>query len=158
MAIRNIRKWNDPILRQKSRDVTVFDKRLHQLIDDMHETMAAANGVGLAAVQVGVLRRVVVIDTGEGRLELVNPAVRESSEETVNSAEGCLSFPGQWGMVERPKSVTVEAQDRDGNPVTVTGEDMLARALCHEVDHTRGIVFTDLASEMLEEEDEGETE
>lgn len=158
MAIRNIRKWNDPILRKKSRDVTVFDAKLHQLLDDMYETMGQANGAGLAAVQVGILRRAVVIDVGEGRIELINPVITQRSEETVNSSEGCLSFPGQWGLVERPQTVTVEAQDRDGNPITVTGEDLLARAICHEVDHTVGIVFTDLATEMLDDEDDEDFE
>lgn len=150
MAIRNIRKFGDPILRKTSRDVTVFDGRLHQLLDDMAETMYAANGAGLAAVQVGILRRAVVVDVGEGIIELVNPKIVEAAEETIHSSEGCLSFPGQWGLVERPQKVTVEAQDRHGNPITVTGEDMLARALCHETDHTNGIVYLDLATEMLD--------
>lgn len=154
MAIRNILKWNDPVLRKKSRDVTVFDKRLHQLLDDMYDTLEEAHGAGLAAVQVGVLRRVVIIDVGEGLIELINPVIRERSEEAINTSEGCLSFPGQWYMVERPKRVTVDAQDRHGNPITVTGEDLLARALCHETDHTNGIVFMDIATEKIEDEDD----
>lgn len=158
MALRNILKFGDPTLRKKSRDVTVFDKRLHQLLEDMADTMHEANGVGLAAVQVGVLRRVVTIDVGEGVIELINPVVKDTSEETIIRSEGCLSFPGQWGLVERPAKVTVEAQDRHGNPITVTGEEMLARALCHETDHTNGIVFIDLASEMLEDDDDDENE
>lgn len=153
MATRIIRKWDDPILRKKSRDVTVFDARLHQLLDDMLETMREANGAGLAAVQVGVLRRAVIVDVGEGPIELINPVITARSEEAILSNEGCLSFPGQWGMVERPKQVTAEAQDRNGDPITVTGEEMLARAICHETDHTNGIVFVDIATEMLDEED-----
>lgn len=160
MAIREIRKWGDPVLRKKSRDVTVFDGRLHQLLDDMADTMHAADGVGLAAVQVGVLRRAVTVDVGEGVIELINPVVAEASEECVNASEGCLSYPGQYGMVERPRRVTVEAQDRNGNPITVTGEDLLARALCHETDHTHGMIFLDLATELLgdEEEKDGKAE
>lgn len=154
MATRNIRKFDDPILRKKSRDVTVFDARLHQLLDDMLETMREANGAGLAAVQVGVLRRAVIVDVGEGPIELVNPVITQRSDETVSISEGCLSFPGQWGLVERPLQVTVEAQDRNGDPITITGEEMLARAICHETDHTNGIVFIDLASEMLEDEED----
>ena len=152
MAIRNIIGEQDGLLRKKSREVTVFDKRLHTLLDDMIETMNSANGVGLAAVQVGVLRRVCIVDVGEGVVELVNPVITEASEETVCDAEGCLSFPGQYGMVERPLRVTVQAQDRNGNPFTIKGEELFARALCHEIDHTNGIVFTDLTSEMIEDE------
>jgi peptide deformylase len=154
MAIRTIRKWNDSILHKKSRDVTAFDRRLHQLLDDMADTMREANGVGLAAVQVGALRRVVTIDVGDGVVELINPVITETSEETIDMAEGCLSFPGQQGMVERPKRVTVEAFDRNGEPFTITGEDLLARALCHEIDHTNGIVYLDIATEILEDEDD----
>lgn len=156
MAIRNIRKWNDPILHKKSRDVTVFDRRLHQLLGDMAQTMRHANGAGLAGVQVGILRRVVVIDVGDGLLELVNPVIRTTSKETENASEGCLSFPGQWGMVSRPQKVTVDARDRFGKPITITGEGMLARALCHEIDHTNGIVFVDIATEMLDPDAEEE--
>jgi len=154
MALRKIITVNDPILRKKSRPVTVFDKRLHMLLDDMSETMHEANGVGLAAVQVGVLRRVVVIDVGEGPIELINPVITKRSQESVNSAEACLSFPGQSGMVARPQAVTVQAQNRTGDLVTHTGEELLARAFCHEIDHLDGVLFQDLATEMLDDKEE----
>lgn len=143
MALRNIVKDGDPILRKKSREVTVFDKRLHSLLQDMAETLHMADGVGLAAVQVGMLRRVVVIDVGQGIIELVNPVILEASEEKVLDHEGCLSFPQQYGMVERPKRVKVQAQNRSGDLFTMEGEDLLARAFCHEIDHLDGIVFKD---------------
>lgn len=154
MALRKIVRGNDPILRKPCREVTVFNGRLHQLLDDMYETMMAAPGVGLAACQVAVLRRVVTIDVGEGRLELINPKVTRRSEELEFTSEGCLSFPGQWGIVGRPKQVTVQAQNRYGDFFEITGEDLLARALCHELDHLDGVVFLDLADEMLDQEEE----
>ncbi len=155
MALRKIVTGEDEILHKKSRQVTVFDQRLHQLLDDMLETMADASGVGLAAVQVGVLRRVVVIQLGEEEpLELINPVITEASEETECTAEACLSFPGEAGMVTRPKRVTVQAQNRSGDLITVTGEDLLARALCHELDHLDGVVFLDRAERMLNEDEE----
>lgn len=154
MALRRIVGGDDPILRKKSRDVTVFDRRLHQLLDDMAETMQRACGVGLAAVQVGVLRRVIVIDMGEGVIELVNPVIIDRSEETEGLYEGCLSFPGESGFVERPKSVTVQAQDRHGNLFVKTGEGLLARAFCHEIDHIHGILYKDLATEIVLDEQE----
>ena len=154
MARRIFLEGGDPALRKKSREVTVFDGRLHQLLDDMHETMTAAEGVGLAAVQIGILRRVVVIDI-DGRIELINPVIAQVSEETIAMSEGCLSFPGERGLVERPQKVTVNAQDRHGDPITVTGEDLLARAICHELDHLDGVIYHDKAIEMYEpEEDE----
>lgn len=156
MALRTIRKGEDPVLYKKSREVTVFDARLHELLDDMAETMRAADGVGLAAVQVGVLRRVVVVDVGDGLLELINPAITERSDELLTTPEGCLSFPGESGIVTRPKSVTVQAQDRDGNPITLTGEGLKARAFCHEVDHLDGVVFKALATRMLDDDDDDE--
>ena len=134
MAIRNIRTVPDEILAKKCRPVTEFDERLHELLDDMYETMIDASGAGLAAPQVGILRRVVVIDVGEGRIELV--------KETETIHEGCLSLPGRSGLVARPKSVTVRAQDRNGQPFEMTGSGMLARAFCHETDHLDGIMFT----------------
>lgn len=154
MATRQIVKSGDDILHKKSREVTVFDGRLHQLLDDMVETMGAASGVGLAAVQVGVLRRVVVVDTGERVVELINPVITEASAETILSSEACLSFPGEAGMVRRPKGVTVQAQDRHGDLFTLSGEDLTARAFCHELDHLDGVVFLDRAERMLEDDED----
>mgnify|MGYP000011448018 FL=1 len=156
MALRNIVTGEDEILRKKSKPVTVFDQRLHELLDDMLETMDHADGVGLAAVQVGVLRRVVVIRIKEEDpvLELVNPVIVEASEEQQCGTEACLSYPGEAGIVCRPKRVTVQAQNRFGDMITVTGEDLLARALCHELDHLDGIVFLDRAEQMLDEDEE----
>ena len=142
MAIRNIITVPDEILAKKCRPVTEFDERLHELLDDMYETMIDASGAGLAAPQVGILRRVVVIDVGEGRIELVNPMIAARSKETETIHEGCLSLPGRSGLVARPKSVTVRAQDRNGQPFEMTGSGMLARAFCHETDHLDGIMFT----------------
>lgn len=149
MAIRNMVLEGDPMLRKTSREVTAFDEKLGTLLDDMAETMAQQNGVGLAGVQVGVLRRVVVIDIGEGRIELVNPTIIKTAGSQVGS-EGCLSYPGQFGIVERPDSVTVRAQDRHGNWFEMTGTALLARAFCHEIDHLDGIVFKDHATRMLD--------
>lgn len=150
MAIRNIVKEGDPVLRKTCREVTVFDEKLSTLIDDMIETMYAADGVGLAAPQVGVLRRVVVIDVGDGPIILVNPKIVEKSglqEET----EGCLSCPGIFGITKRPSFVKVRAQGRDGRFFTISGKDLLARAFCHEIDHLDGILFKDHA-EILPKE------
>ena len=144
MAIRTIRKVPDEILTKKCREVTEFDERLHTLLDDMYDTMKQENGVGLAGPQVGVLRRVVVIDTGEGKIELINPKIVARSKETEVTDEGCLSLPGAVGSVERPKSVTVAAQDRNGKPFQMAGQDLLARAFCHELDHLEGIMYTSL--------------
>jgi len=158
MAIRTIITDDDDFLRKKSREVTVFDSRLHTLLDDMAETMYAAPGVGLAAVQVSVLRQVVTIDVGDGLIELINPKITETSDETQNDPEGCLSFPGEYGMVERPMRVKVSALNRNGIPVTFEGEGLKARAFCHEIDHLNGQVFVDLATEMLpyDEDDDDE--
>lgn len=142
MALRNVVKVGDPILNKKSRVVEKFDDRLAELIDDMLETMYDANGVGLAAVQVGMLKRVVVIDVGEGPIELVNPEITKSEGEQRES-EGCLSIPGQFGVCIRPAKVQVKAQDRNGKWHVYTGEDLKARAFCHELDHLEGILFTD---------------
>lgn len=153
MAKRKILNEKDGTLRKKSREVTVFDARLRQLLDDMAETLHEANGVGLAAVQVGVLRRVFIIDVGEGVTEFINPKIILQSAETLSDNEGCLSFPGEYGIVERPQSVTIQAQNRRGDLFTMSGEGLLARAMCHETDHLDGILFYDLATEMLEAED-----
>lgn len=140
MGIRNIVLEGDPILYKKSREVENFDDKLSQLIDDMVETMRKAGGVGLAAPQVGVLRRVVVIDVGDGKMELVNPVIIDSSGEQ-REEEGCLSCPGQRAITLRPMFVTVEAFDRFGKKVKYTGQALKARAFCHEIDHLDGILF-----------------
>lgn len=141
MALRNIVKLGDPILYKKSRVVEKFDDRLAMLIDDMKETMYNGNGVGLAAVQVGILKRVVVIDIGEGPMELVNPEITFAEGEQI-SQEGCLSLPGKWANTKRPQRVQVKAQDRNGKWQVFTGEDLKAKAFCHEIDHLDGILFT----------------
>lgn len=151
MATRNIIKEDDDRLFKVSRSVEAFDKKLHCLLDDMAETMYKADGVGLAAVQVGILRRVVVIDCGEGLIELINPKIIGQSghqEET----EGCLSFPGEYGITSRPNSVIVEAFDRHGKPFKIKGEGLMARALCHEIDHLDGVVFRTKVIRALEEQ------
>lgn len=140
MALRTIRKKGDEILYKKSKEVVNFDKRLAELLDDMYETMKAADGVGLAAPQVGVLKRCVVIDIGEGKIELVNPVIIASEGEQIGQ-EGCLSVPDVWGDVKRPKKVTVSAFDREGKKIKQEGEDLLAVALCHEIDHLNGELF-----------------
>lgn len=141
MALRNIVKLGDPVLNKKSRVVEKFDERLAVLIDDMIETLYKENGVGLAAVQVGVLRRVVVIDVGDGVMELVNPEITFTEGEQ-REQEGCLSLPGKWGTTVRPMKVQVKAQDRNGKWQVFTGEGLKARAFCHELDHLEGILFT----------------
>jgi len=155
MALRNIREYGDEILRKKAKDVTVFDKRLHVLIEDMQETMVHANGVGLAAPQVGVLKRVIVIDVGEGPIALVNPEIVESEGEIID-AEGCLSVPGVLAEVARPMKVKVKAQDKWGNYIELEGQELLARALCHEIDHLYGKLFVDKAIKFIEPDSEEE--
>lgn len=142
MGIRNIVKVGDDILRKKSRPVERFDAKLHRLLEDMAETMYKAEGVGLAAVQVGILRRIVVIDCGDGLLELVNPEIIKSEGEQED-VEGCLSVPGRNGITRRPMKVTIKAQDRDGNWCVYQGEGLKARCFCHELDHLDGVLFTD---------------
>ncbi|MBQ3864698.1 MAG: peptide deformylase [Clostridia bacterium] len=145
MATRNIVKIGDPVLRKTSREVKVFDKRLHVLLDDMLETMRKADGVGLAAPQVGILKRVVVIEIGDLILEMVNPEiVAREGEQT--GAEGCLSIPMQQGEVTRPMKVKVVYQDRNGDSYELEGEELLARAICHELDHLDGHLYTDFAT------------
>lgn len=154
MAIRNIltEDKDGDFLHKKCRTVEKFDKRLAVLLDDMAETLHKANGVGLAAIQVGVLRRAVVIDIGQGVMELVNPVVVEQSGEQ-ESMEGCLSIPGKWGMTKRPKHVKVRAQDRNGKAFEYEGDDLLATASCHEIDHLDGILFLSHVTRMLTEEE-----
>lgn len=148
MAIRNIVKDGDSILNKKCRPVEKFDSKLADLLDDMAETMHLANGVGLAAPQVGILRRIVVIDVGDGVIELINPQIIAFSGEQ-EGVEGCLSFPGEWGITKRPQYVKVKAFDRNGNEFTKDGKDLLAKAFCHEIDHLNGIVFKQVAERML---------
>lgn len=151
MALRNIVKDGDEVLTKKCRNVVKFDKKLYTLLDDMAETMHRANGVGLAAPQVGILRRVVVIDISPDQdevLELVNPRIIAYSGEQEGN-EGCLSFPGQWGIVKRPDYVKVRAQDRFGEEFEMEGTALLARAFCHEIDHLNGVVFKEVAERML---------
>ena len=140
MALRNIVLEGDPILYKKCRKVEKFDESLTTLIDDMLETMKNSNGVGLAAPQIGILKRVVVINVGDGNIELVNPTIIAFSGEQ-REGEGCLSCPGQYGVTLRPKFVKVKAQDRFGNEVVYQGQMLKARAFCHEIDHLDGILF-----------------
>ncbi len=149
MALRTIVTVGDPVLTKKCRPVTRFDDRLATLIDDMIETMHEANGVGLAAPQVGVLRRVVVVDAGDEDLELVNPEIIETSEETQTGLEGCLSLPGQYGIVTRPNHVVLRAQDRLGDWYEYEGDELIARCFCHEVAHLEGQMYTEVAERML---------
>lgn len=142
MAKRNIRLKDDPILRKISKKVPEITPRILTLLDDMAETMYDAEGVGLAAPQVGVLKRIVVIDVGEGLIELINPVIVESRGEVIDS-EGCLSMPGETGYVERPEYVRVEALDRNGKPISLEGTGLLAKAFCHEIDHLDGILYID---------------
>lgn len=152
MGIRKIMTVKEPCLHKVCRPVEKFDDKLHKLLDDMKETLLDANGVGLAAPQVGILRRVVVVDTGEEMLELVNPELLETSGEQ-EGAEGCLSVPGKYGLVKRPMVAKVRAQDRDGNWFEVEGEELIARCFCHEIDHLDGIVYTEVMERFLTEEE-----
>lgn len=152
MAIRNIIKVGDETLRKKSREVTTFDGRLKQLLDDMVETLKEADGVGLAAPQIGVLRRVVVVLADGEYIRLVNPKIIEAHGEQED-VEGCLSIPGRWGITKRPETVTVRAQDETGKTFTRTGSGLTARAFCHEIDHLDGVLFTDHALRMLSPEE-----
>ena len=159
MALRNVLTKEQPGLYKTSRPVTQFNPRLHQLLDDMRDTLSRQNGVGLAAPQVGVLRRaVIVLETNvpegeeEYMIELVNPEIVESSGEQLG-AEGCLSVPGEYGLVKRPMNVRVRAQDRNGDFFEVEGTGLTARCFCHEIDHLNGIVFTSKCERMLTEEE-----
>ena len=152
MALRNILTEGNPTLNKVCRAVTSFDERLATLIDDMKETVRHANGVGLAAPQVGVLRRIVVVDLGEEIIELVNPRILEQSGEQ-DGLEGCLSVPERFGMVKRPNYVKVEAQDRHGDWYEYEGEALIARCFCHELEHLDGHLYTEKAYKMLTEEE-----
>lgn len=141
MGIRKIRVNDDPILRKTSRVVENFDERLFKLLDDMRDTLYDADGCGLAAVQVGVLKRVVLVDAGDGLIELINPEIVEQSEEKQYNCEGCLSLPGKSGITVRPMSVKVKAQNREGKWCLYKGEELKARAFCHELDHLDGHLY-----------------
>lgn len=164
MATRNIRTKEDSILTKTCRPVTEFNDRLHQLLDDMRETLIKSGGVGLAASQVGILRRVIVVmetnvenEGDEYFIELVNPEIIEQDGEQTG-AEGCLSFPGEYGVVTRPSHVKVKAFDRNGKEFTVEGEGLTARCFCHETDHLDGVVFTQRAERMLSPDEIAEAE
>ena len=144
MAIRNIVKYGDDVLRKKCRTQLSFDEHLHQVLDDMAETMYAAEGVGLAAPQVGILRRFCIVDIGDGLLELVNPVLVSSSGEQCGQ-EGCLSIPGKYAEVKRPMTVTVRAQNRLGETFEITASELKARAILHEMDHLDGVLYIDRA-------------
>lgn len=148
MAIRKIVSIGDDILRKQSKPVTEFDSKLGTLIDDMKETLAKANGVGLAAVQVGVLKRVIVVVDGEKYIPIVNPEIVKTSG-TQENVEGCLSIPGRYGITSRPRKVVVKGYDCNGNEIKLSGKDLLARGLCHEIDHLNGVLFIDNALRML---------
>lgn len=149
MAKLKIVKFGDPLLRKVSRPVEEITPRILTLLDDMKDTMRDAGGCGLAAVQVGVLRRVVVIEVEEGKvIELINPKIIAFAGEQ-EEVEGCLSFPGNYGICKRPAHVTVKAMDRHGKTFTLSGDELLARALCHECDHLDGKIYTDIQSRAL---------
>ena len=148
MGIRKILTDKEPALHKVCKPVEVFDRKLHKLLDDMIDTLEEAQGVGLAAPQVGILRRVVIVDTGDGILELINPTMVETSGEQVG-AEGCLSVPGKYGLVKRPYWAKVRAQDRDGDWFEAEGEELIARCFCHELDHLDGIIYTQVMERFL---------
>ena len=152
MGLRKILTDKDPALHKVCKPVEKFDGKLHKLLDDMQETLAEANGVGLAAPQVGILRRVVIVDTGEEILELVNPTLVETDGEQ-EGPEGCLSVPGKYGLVKRPYIAKVRAQDRYGEWFEAEGEELIARCFCHELDHLDGIVYTQVMERFLSEEE-----
>ena len=152
MGLRKILTDKDPALHKVCKPVEVFDKKLHKLLDDMADTLAEANGVGLAAPQIGILRRVVIVDTGEEILELINPVMLETDGEQVGP-EGCLSVPGKYGLVKRPYYAKVRAQDRYGEWFEAEGEELIARCFCHELDHLDGIVYTEVMERFLTEDE-----
>lgn len=167
MALRTVLTSEEPRLRKNSKEVVDFDKKLHILLDDMKETLKSQNGVGLAAPQIGILKKVIIVeetnvdnDNGEEPyyIELINPEIISTSGEQIG-AEGCLSVPGEYGIVSRPENVSVKAKDRFGNDFEVSGYGLTARCFCHEIDHLQGVLFTDIAERMLtKEEIESESE
>ena len=152
MGLRKILTDAESALHKVCRPVVNFDERLHTLLDDMRETLVESGGVGLAAPQVGILRRVVLVDTGEEILELVNPTLVETDGEQIG-AEGCLSIPGKYGLVKRPYYAKVRAQDREGNWYEAEGEELIARCFCHELDHLDGILYTQQMERFLTDEE-----
>lgn len=154
MAIRIIVKNPDPVLREKAKPVPKITPNIHKLLDDMADTMYEAQGVGLAAPQIGILKRVIVVDVGDdnGLIEMINPEIVSKEGEQLGQ-EGCLSIPGLRGDVNRAMTVTVKGLDRNGNEIVITGSELLARAFQHEVDHLNGVLFTDLAVSVYREEE-----
>ena len=152
MGIRKILTDAEPALHKTCRPVESFDRKLHNLLDDMRETLIESGGVGLAAPQVGILRRVVLVDTGDEILELVNPSLVET-DGIQEGAEGCLSIPGKYGLVKRPYYAKVRAQDRDGQWFEAEGEELIARCFCHELDHLDGILYTQVMERLLTEDE-----
>lgn len=152
MGLRKILTDKEPSLHKVCKPVTSFDSKLHRLLDDMRETLIESGGVGLAAPQVGILRRAVLVDTGEEILELINPTIVETDGEQ-EGPEGCLSIPGKYGLVKRPYYAKVRAQDRNGNWYEAEGEELTARCFCHELDHLDGILYTHVMERLLTEEE-----
>ncbi len=152
MAKRNIVTFGESVLEKNCRKIEKFDEKLFTLLEDMKETLEEANGVGLAAPQVGMLKRVFIIDLGDGVIEFINPEILEESG-VQDGMEGCLSNPGKYGMVERPNYVKIKAQDRNGDYFELEGEELMARALCHEYDHLNGTLFISRVSRMLTDEE-----
>ena len=158
MGLRKILTDKDPALHKVCKPVTAFDKKLHKLLDDMAETLAEANGVGLAAPQVAVLRRVVVMDCGDGLIEMINPEII-ATEGEQDGPEGCLSVPGRRGMVKRPMIVRARFQDRNGEWYEIEAEELLARCIMHETDHLDGVLYVDkMYREIFAEDEENEEE
>ena len=154
MGLRKILTDKEPALHKVCKPVVNFDRKLHTLLDDMKETLLEANGVGLAAPQVGILRRVVIVDTGEEMLELINPEIIETDGEQ-EGAEGCLSVPNRYGLVKRPYYAKVRAQDRNGQWFEAEGEELIGRCFCHELDHLDGILYTQVMERYLTDEELG---
>ena len=154
MGLRKILTDKDPALHKVCKPVEKFDAKLHKLLDDMRETLIDSEGVGLAAPQIGILRRVVLVDTGDEILELINPVLVETDGEQVGP-EGCLSVPGKYGLVKRPYYAKVRAQDRDGNWYEAEGEELIGRCFCHELDHLDGIIYTEVMDRFLTDEELG---
>ncbi len=155
--VRQIIEFGDPLLRRRCEDVTIFDRELSETLDDMYETMTEAGGIGLAAPQIGILKRFVVIDVDDkhGRIELINPVITSMWGKQFE-VEGCLSWPGKRGVVQRPMHVRVKALNRFGKPIRFHGKGLLARAFCHEIDHLNGILFEDKVLEWVEDEESEE--